>query len=184
MAEIKKNALFGKLTPTAYKALEAAVVSCKMRGNTYVEIPHWIDQLLRQPDSDVAVVARGFKLLPDKLAVDTTNAVDKLARGATSISAFSAHITAAMEQAFLWSAVYFNAPRIRSGHLLIGLLKHENLREIILRISPEFEKISADENLSHRSPRNDSADLAQGCSPIGDRCWNVDAQGTDFPGHR
>ena len=145
MAEIKKSALFGKLTPGAYKALEAAVVACKLRGNPYVEIAHWIDQFLRSPDLDVAAIVRAFKLTPERLAVDSTSAVDRLSRGATSISSFSTHITDALEQAFLWSAVYFDSPRIRSGHLLLGMLKNDPMRQVLFRISSEFEKISGDQ---------------------------------------
>lgn len=144
MAEIKKTALFGKLTPATYKALEAAVVACKLRGNPYVELAHWVDQLLRHPNMDVVLIVRAFELKPERLAVDTTVAVDQLPRGATAISSFSGHITVALEQGFLWSAVFFDAPRIRSGHLLLGILKHEQLRQILYRISPEFEKIPAD----------------------------------------
>ncbi len=144
MAEIKKNALFGKLTPATYKCLEAAVVACKLRGNPYVELAHWVDQLLRHGDMDVALIVRHFELKPERLAVDSTTALDKLPRGATSISSFSSHITNALEQAFLWSAVYFDAPRIRSGHLLLGLLKNDALRELLVGISPEFDKLTGD----------------------------------------
>jgi type VI secretion system protein VasG len=144
MAEIKKTALFGKLAPDTYKALEAAVVACKLRGNPYVELAHWIDQLLRQPQMDVALIARAFELKPERLAMDSTAALDRYPRGASSISSFASHITDALEQGFLWSAIYFDAPRIRSGHLLLGILKKEALREILLRISNEFEKIPAD----------------------------------------
>ncbi len=144
MAEINKSALFGKLTPAAYKALEAATVACKHRGNPYVELAHWVDQWLRHADMDLAMIARAFELKPEVLAMDTTTAVDRLPRGATSISSLSSHITDALQQGFLWSAIFFDASRIRSGHLLLGILKHEPLREILVSISAEFSKISAD----------------------------------------
>ena len=144
MAEIKKNALFAKLTPGAYKALEAAVVACKIRGNPYVEIAHWVDQFLRVSDLDAACIVRAFELNPERLALDTSTAVDRLPRGATAISSFSPHISNALEQSFLWCAVYFDALRIRSGHLLLAMTKHDELRQILLRISPEFGKIQPD----------------------------------------
>ena len=53
MADISRVALFGKLDELAYRALESATVFCKMRGNPYVELSHWIHQLLQQPDSDL-----------------------------------------------------------------------------------------------------------------------------------
>ena len=38
MAEISRTALFGKLNPLAYKAIEGATVFCKFRGKPYVEL--------------------------------------------------------------------------------------------------------------------------------------------------
>ncbi len=53
MAEIKRAILFGKLNPIAYKAVESATIFCKMRGNPYVELVHWLFQLLQPADSDL-----------------------------------------------------------------------------------------------------------------------------------
>ena len=46
MAEINRVALFGKLNKVAYRAIESATVFCKMRGNPYVELVHWLHQIL------------------------------------------------------------------------------------------------------------------------------------------
>ena len=53
MAEIKRSILFGKLNPLAYKAVESATIFCKMRRNPYVELIHWVHQILQTADSDV-----------------------------------------------------------------------------------------------------------------------------------
>ena len=42
MAEISRTELFGKLNSLAYKSVESATVFCKMRGNPYVELVHWL----------------------------------------------------------------------------------------------------------------------------------------------
>ena len=56
MSEISRSALFGKLNSLAYKAIEGATVFCKLRGNPYVELVHWIQQILHdarlRPASD------------------------------------------------------------------------------------------------------------------------------------
>ena len=49
MSEISRSALFGKLNPLAYKAIEGATVFCKLRGNPYVELVHWLQQILQTP---------------------------------------------------------------------------------------------------------------------------------------
>ena len=46
MSEISRVSLFGKLNPLVYKTIEGATVFCKLRGNPYVELVHWMTQLL------------------------------------------------------------------------------------------------------------------------------------------
>jgi type VI secretion system protein VasG len=53
MSEISRSALFGKLNSVAYKAIESATVFCKLRGNPYVELVHWVQQIVQAPDSDL-----------------------------------------------------------------------------------------------------------------------------------
>ena len=83
MSEISRVALFGKLNSLGYKAIEGATVFCKLRGNPYVELVHWIHQILQTPDSDLHRIVRHFELDPSRLAKDMTEALDRLPRGAT-----------------------------------------------------------------------------------------------------
>src|ERR1700741_1780488 len=99
MAEISRNALFGKLNKLAYRAIESATVFCKMRGNPYVELVHWIHQLLQLQDSDLHRVIKQFNLNPSTLAKDVTEALDKLPRGSTTITDLSSDVEEAVERA-------------------------------------------------------------------------------------
>ena len=91
MAEIQRSTLFGKLNPVGYKSIEAATVFCKMRGNPYVELVHWIYQLIQIPDSDMGRILRHFGCDLSRLSTDLVAALDRLPRGATAISDFSPH---------------------------------------------------------------------------------------------
>ena len=62
MAEISRVALFGKLNSLAYKAIEGATVFCKLRGNPYVELVHWLHQILQTQDTDLHRIIRHFEL--------------------------------------------------------------------------------------------------------------------------
>ena len=86
MAEISNAAMFGKLNSLAYKAIESATVFCKMRGNPYVELVHWINQIMQLQDSDLHRIIRAFNVNPAKLATDLTGALDRLPRGATAVT--------------------------------------------------------------------------------------------------
>ncbi len=50
---ISRQVLFGKLGATLYRSVESATSFCKLRGNPYVELLHWLHQLLQMTDSDL-----------------------------------------------------------------------------------------------------------------------------------
>jgi type VI secretion system protein VasG len=141
MSEISRAALFGKLNPLGYKAIEAATVFCKLRGNPHVEMAHWFFQILQSADSDFHRILRQFEIDPARLAADLTRSLDALPRGATSISDFSPHIDDAVERGWVYGTLLFKEGAVRTGHLLVGMLKTSSLRNQLYSISPEFKKI-------------------------------------------
>src|SRR6476661_3317807 len=144
MAEIKRTALFGRLGSLAYKAMESATVFCKMRGNPYVELVHWLQQVLQLPDSDIQRIVRHFELDPSRVAKDVTDALDHLPRGASSISDLSAHVENAVERGWVYATLMFGQSSVRTGHLMIGILKTPSLRNALVNISRQFELVKAD----------------------------------------
>ncbi|MFH1844710.1 MAG: type VI secretion system ATPase TssH [bacterium] len=145
MAEINRADLFGKLNAIGYKAIESATVFCKMRGNPYVEMVHWIHQILQARDSDLHHIAKFYDLDPSRLARDITDSLDQLPRGATSISDLSSHVEEAVERGWVFGSLMFKEGQVRTGYLVVGMLKTRGLRNALLEISREFEKIKADD---------------------------------------
>ncbi|MGH7025305.1 MAG: type VI secretion system ATPase TssH [Caulobacteraceae bacterium] len=144
MTEISRSALFGRLDPTALKAIETATGFCKMRGNPYVELVHWIHILLQDAKNDVAAIRTAFQIDDARLARDVIAALDALPRGATSISDFSPQIEEAIEKGWLYASLMFSAGRVRTGHLIYGMLKTPTLKNALQSISLEWRKIQAD----------------------------------------
>src|SRR3954451_10874674 len=144
MTEISRSALFGKLNSVAYKAIEGATVFCKLRGNPYVELVHWMQQILQSPDSDMHRIVRHFELDASRLAKDMTEALDRLPRGATSISDLSTHIENAVERAWVDGTLMFAENRVRTGHVVIGILKTPSLRNALMNISKQFDHIKVE----------------------------------------
>jgi type VI secretion system protein VasG len=144
MAEIKRAILFGKLNPIAYKAVESATIFCKMRGNPYVELVHWIFQLLQPADSDLHRILRHFAVNSSRLATDLTAALDRLPRGATSITDFSPHLEEAVERGWVFGSLLFGDNRIRTGHVVVAVLKTPSLRNVFLNLSKEFSSIKVE----------------------------------------
>src|SRR5437588_5257958 len=145
MAEINRTALFGKLNSLAYKAIEGATVFCKMRGNPYVELVHWVHQILNTSDSDLHRIITKFGIDQSRLAADLMAALDKLPRGATSISDFSPHLEEAVERGWVYASLLFNDSQVRTGYLVIGILKTPSLRHVFTGMSPHFAKINVEE---------------------------------------
>lgn len=149
MSDIKRADLFGKLNSLAYKAIESATVFCKMRGNPYVELIHWIHQILQLPDSDLHRIIKQFNFNPSTLARDVTAALDKLPRGSSSISDLSSQLEEAVERGWVYSTLMFGDSQVRTGYLMIGILKTRSLNHSLMAISEEFSKIEID-TLSNR----------------------------------
>ncbi|MEY4766800.1 MAG: hypothetical protein RI907_3473 [Pseudomonadota bacterium] len=145
MSEISRTALFGKLNPLAYKAIEGATVFCKMRGNPYVELQHWFTQILNTPDSDLHRLVRHYELDSAALVADLTRALDRLPRGASSITDLSSFIEDTVERAWVYGSLMFGAPQVRTGHLVVGMLKTPSLRNVLFSISRQFERIKLDD---------------------------------------
>ena len=145
MAEISRSSLFGRLNPTALKAIETATSFCKMRGNPYVELVHWVHVMLQDPRNDLAAIRTAFKIDDTQLARDLVAALDQLPRGATAISDFSPQIEEAIEKGWLYASLQFSANRIRTGHLIYGILKTPALKNALNSMSGEFRKINADQ---------------------------------------
>ncbi|MBB4099032.1 type VI secretion system ATPase TssH [Sphingomonas kyeonggiensis] len=144
MTEISRSALFGRLGPVPLKAIETATSFCKMRGNPYVELAHWMHILLQDPRNDVAAIRTAFGLNDGKLIEDTVAALDALPRGATAISDFAPQIEEAIEKGWLYASLQFGAGRVRSGHLLYGMLKTPTLRNALFALSAEWRKVQAE----------------------------------------
>ena len=171
MPEISRTSSFGKLSPVAYKAIEGATVFCKLRGNPFVELQHWIAQILNAPDSDLHRIVRHYNLDTSALAADITQALDRLPRGAASISDISSFVDTAVERGWVYGSLMFGARQVRTGHLVVGLLKTASLRGALMGVSRQFERIHVDDlcanfdTLLAGSPEAASAPSESGAAP-------------------
>ncbi|MGY4398471.1 type VI secretion system protein VasG [Sphingomonas sp. UYAg733] len=144
MTEISRTALFDCLDDGPRKAIETATSLCKMRGNPYVELVHWVHVLIQDPRGDWAMIRQASGIDDARLAGDIVAALDALPRGATAISDFAPQIEEAIERGWLYASLQFEAGRIRGGHLLYGMLRTPTLRNALFAISGEWRKVAAD----------------------------------------
>jgi type VI secretion system protein VasG len=145
MLEISRTALFGKLNPLAYKAIEGATVFCKLRGNPYVELQHWLYQILNTQDSDLHRIVKQYGLDASVLAGDLMAALDRLPRGASSVTDLSSWVENAVERAWVYGSLMFGDTQVRTGYLVIGMLKTPSLRSALMTISKQFDRIKLED---------------------------------------
>ncbi|WP_137928260.1 type VI secretion system ATPase TssH [Cupriavidus sp. 2SB] len=143
--DISRQALFGRLNPTLFKAIESATAFCKLRGNPYVELVHWLHQLLQTPDGDLQRMLRHAGADLQTLEADVTRALATLPAGASSISDFSFQIESAIERAWVYATLAFSDDRVRGAYLLTALLRTPELRRSVLGISNQFARVSAED---------------------------------------
>lgn len=139
----KRKELVGKLNSVCLRAFKAAADTAKLRGNPYVELVHFIEQLVLSERSDVQLILADAGVDASRLTADMTRAVDKLPYGATSIEEFSDHIFHAIQEAWGLAGLEFSVDEVRSAHILLACLKTPVLEGLLSKISGEFDRIDA-----------------------------------------
>ncbi|MBZ9813515.1 type VI secretion system ATPase TssH [Mesorhizobium sp. CA7] len=140
----KRKELVAKLNATGVRAFKAAADTAKLRGNPYVELVHFIQQLVLSERSDVQMIIADAGLDASRLTADMTRAIDKLPYGATSVEEFSDHIFHAIQEGWNLATLEFGVEEVRSAHILLACLKTAVLEGLVSKISAEFDKIDAD----------------------------------------
>lgn len=141
MTTVSRVALFGKLNSLLYKAIEAATVLAKLRGNPTVELSHWLYQLLQLDDSDLHRILKASGCDHGRLLAQLLASLERLPAGANGIEDLSGDIDLAVERAWIQASVRFGASAVRSSHLAIALLADRRLREVVMSVSREFAAI-------------------------------------------
>ena len=171
MTGINREAVFSKLNPLAYRALESAYQFARTRGDAYVELHHWLKQILMLPDSDLTRIVRAFGMDHARLAADMDKALEQIRRGGTALLDFSHHIDLAVERGWIAASLWHGGQRIRTAHLMIGILDEETLQRALFAISPQFRQIRLDElrselnAITEGSPEATATDQAAAAAP-------------------
>ncbi|MBP7241234.1 type VI secretion system ATPase TssH [Amaricoccus sp.] len=147
-ATYKRKELLAKLDPVCLRAFRAAADAAKLRGNPYVELAHWIEQLALTVRSDVQFILAEAGVDASRLAADMTRAIDRLPYGATSIEEFSDHIFHAIQEAWSLGALERGDETVRSAYVLLACLRTPVLAALLGKISPELDRIDAEAMLA------------------------------------
>ncbi|HEY1042544.1 MAG TPA: type VI secretion system ATPase TssH [Telluria sp.] len=139
--DINMKTLIGKLNEcTRETATRAASIAVGL-GHYEVDVEHLFLALLEQPDCDFACIARNSGISLTTLESDLRGEVGCFATGSTRTPVFSRHLPTLLEHAWLIASLDGGqAPRIRSGHLLLALLTEPGLAQLAQRGSSLFAR--------------------------------------------
>ena len=140
----KRKELVARLNPTCQRAFKSAADTAKLRGNPYVELAHFIEQLVLAERGDLGLILAESGVDAGRLAADMTRALDRLPYGATAIQDFSDHVFHAIQEGMSFGALQARDETVRSGYILLAALRAPALEALLGRISGEFDKIDAE----------------------------------------
>jgi type VI secretion system protein VasG len=141
---VNLKSLVGRLNETCRSTLEDAAGLCLARTNYDVEIEHLLMKLLERDDTDLHKICNYFEVNVDRLAKDVNNSIERLKTGNTRTPGLSDRIPQWIQESWVLASIEFGSARVRSGHLVLSLLKDASLSRIAQDISKEFTHISVE----------------------------------------
>ena len=144
-ADISIEAVAGKLNRVGYESFLQGLRQAKSAGNRNLELAHWLMHILQKDRTDLALTADHFKLDRAKLLADATAVVNGFRKNETEMPGISNPVADALDRGWHYATLLFGETQIRTGHLLVGILKSVELRRALIGVSQEFAKLPVDE---------------------------------------
>ena len=138
------KSLIGKLNDTCRKALESAAGLCLSQTHYEVDLEHFLIKLLEMPQTDFQQILRHFEINQDRLTADLTRAMEGFKTGNARTPALSPRIPRMAQEAWLLASIDYQAPSVRSGHILLALMSNDELARMLAESSPSFKQISVE----------------------------------------
>lgn len=179
MSGISRKALFNKLNKSSYETIESAYKFCMMRGNPHIELSHWLNQILQLQDTDLHKIVKYYGIDETQLSKDIIESLEKLGTNASSPN-ISEQVEQAVQQAWIYGSLELSDTKVRTGHLMIGLLETRTLKDSLLAISKEFNKVKSDNLLNNfheicaHSPENKQSSTSPNALDLGQNAPSAD----------
>ena len=140
---VAAKALVRKLTPTATRALEAAVGRAAGAGASEIVVEHLLVQLLEPDEGDVARIFHNWNVDRKKLAARVERELQRMKTGSQGRPVISENVFNWLEEAWLLASVELGATSLRTGHLLLQLVARPD--RYTGEAYPEIEELKLDQ---------------------------------------
>lgn len=138
------KSLVTKLNEPTRRCLESAAGLCLSRTHYHVEIEHWLAKLLQEDDGDLVWLLRHFDIDQARAVAVVDGILDKMRTGNGRAPSLAQPTVDLLRSAWMVASVSFGANQIRSGHMLVALIRdplHFGVGNPLIRL---LDPISAD----------------------------------------
>ncbi|MEW5801047.1 MAG: type VI secretion system ATPase TssH [bacterium] len=149
MPKTNLKSLIGKLNSTCRNALESAAGLCLSHTHYEVDVEHFLVKLLEIPNTDLQKILRYFEINEGRLVSDLTRTMEGFKRGNARTPVLSPRLPRMIQDAWLIASIDFQAPGVRSGHIMLGLLSDDEMARMLTASSESFRKISIETLSQH-----------------------------------
>src|ERR1700684_4643180 len=136
--DISIEEVAGKLIRVGYESFLQGLRQAKSAGNRNLDLAHWLLHILQKDRTDLAPTAEHFKLDRSKLLADATAVVNGFRKNETEMPGISNQVADALDRGWHYATLLFGETQIRTGHLIVAMLKSPEVRRALLHVSPEF----------------------------------------------
>ncbi|MAU51669.1 MAG: type VI secretion system ATPase TssH [Roseovarius sp.] len=145
MTEISLETVAGKLNRLGYDAFMQALRHAKGEGNRNLELSHWLHHLLANERSDMAATLRHYNIDAGRVLGDIDKVIAGFRKNVTEMPGISAHVTDALDRGWHYATLLFGEAQIRSGHILVAILRTRELYAALRTLSPLMATLDADQ---------------------------------------
>ena len=142
---VNLKALIAKLNDTCRNALEAAAGLCLSRTHYDVDIEHLLIKLAEAQDTDFQKILHHYGVDQARFTRDLTRSLDRLKTGNARTPALSPRIPRLLTEAWNIASIDYSVQRVRSSHIVLAILRDDDLARLVRDISQELQKISLEE---------------------------------------
>jgi type VI secretion system protein VasG len=139
------KSLVEKLSDQSRSALEGAAGLCLSKTNYDVDVEHLLLKIIEISDSDIEKIIKHYNLNRSAIIKELTYSLDRLKTGNARTPSLSPQLIKLLQTGWLIASIDYKGNCIRTGHLLISLLRDEELGRLVREISPTIYQIPYDD---------------------------------------
>lgn len=140
----KRDKLFSKLGLFATNTLVETTKLCRVYRHEYVELEHWLKVAIDQSRGDVPQILSKYNVDIIKLNTNLDRILQCMPNSSSIINDISTRLEFSVEKGLVLSQI-LEAKLIRTGHIFLGILSDDNLRNWLYRLDVEFKKVKISE---------------------------------------